>query len=156
MTSKTASKETTGTEFLMWATDDEMRAVRAVDLFFSLLVLAAREKGLDILHLRVAPLHEQFSEFASARHLDSGDNYALYRKDAEGICPAVNLYGRMEGSSKGERIAYIYYLHLPNDNMGEESEIMKKADRIGMKRRNGTHVDLLDCGRIALGNMIRS
>lgn len=154
MTSNATYEETAGTEFLLWATDEEMRAVRVVDLFLSLLVWAARERRLETLHLKITLLHEHFPEFATACQLDRGEDFSLYRRASDGLCPAVNLQGRLENSSQGEHVAWIYYLHFPSDPARKEEEIMKKADRIGMKRRNGTHPDLLDCGRVALSNMI--
>ena len=115
MTETARPIETTGVNFVLYATDEERRAIKAVNLFFDCAEVVARMEGLDMLHLHMSVIHKRFPEFARELLLHRSQNYAFYYSGNDNKCPAVNLHNRAYNSSDSENLAHILYFHQPVD-----------------------------------------
>jgi len=125
------SNEKTGVDFVLYATDTERRAIKAVRLFLELARILGYQLGLDQFQVRVDKLHSHFPEFAlSLRLFASRGKGSLYELSPEGRCPAVELHGKAYDDPRWGKFAYLFYLHQHQIPIVEE--ILRKAQEAGV------------------------
>jgi hypothetical protein len=124
--------QTFGVEFLLDATNDERRAIKAVDLFIDCAMAEARERGRDMLQINNKVLHECFPDFAKSLFLNVGrGDVHLYKNGGDGLCEAVVLHERAYKSREdGQSIARLCYL-FPDDPEVAKRNILEKAADTG-------------------------
>ena len=124
------SNEKTGVDFVLYATDMERRAIKAVRLFLELAQILGYQLGLDQLQIRVDKLHRHFPEFALSLKLFASRGKGSLYELSEGRCPAVELHGKAYDDPRWINLAYLFYLH--QHQIPIVKEILRKAQEAGV------------------------
>lgn len=133
MPSETAH-ETTGVEFVLYASSEERKAIQVVDLFLECCEAVYREDGREMLRFSFLTIHKCLPEYTKALslHLSQREEALLLAADSNGRSPALTLWQRAySGSCPGSTYQWIIYL-APREAEEVRASILAKADAVSV------------------------
>lgn len=145
-----------GADFVLYADEGTRRAIRFVNLFFSLMGVVAREMEHDMLNLGAANLHAHFPEFIERLSPPLQESEKHHYQLVGVCCPAVSHHEAAypnEVYPESKTLVFMFYFHRPLDLVELKRETTHEARELGLPPQVDFD-DMKNAARAALEKMI--